>query len=70
VVQVCWQNPKLCLRDLSVRQPSPLLANLLNCQNRILAFLKESFSQHYFFKEKKVFLLRGLEFFTNKKVQV
>jgi hypothetical protein len=25
VVQVCWQSPKLSLRDLSVRLPSPLL---------------------------------------------
>ena len=45
---MCWQNPHVCMRDLNERHPSPLLTHLLNCQNRILAFLKESplFSQH------------------------
>jgi hypothetical protein len=40
-MQVCWQNPRICLRDLNARHPSLLLANLINCQTRLLAFLQE-----------------------------
>jgi len=39
--QVCWQSPTSCQEQLHTLHTRDLLQNLLNCQQRLLAFLKD-----------------------------